>query len=211
MGSKRRKDRRIYKIEISRGGLVVIGLATFGVLLWMFIFGIWVGRGLYTGTVKKLESTALPPSAQAGEETKKCEKPVPAPIDRNGIFLHEKMSQDGQPVQDEVPPKLPSGDETVDIEKASPGSKVFFTLQVASLRDANKAEELKKVWEKKGYEVFVTRNEAPTGAWYRVQIGRFSAVGEANTLANRIAEKEKTKMYITTVTVPAFPDAITKD
>lgn len=206
MASKGKKDRRIYQFEISRGGLVTIGIAAFGVLLWMFIFGIWVGRDLFSSVNKEFESMTLPSATQDGQQLEE-HKPLPPVTTQQGeALLEQELSQDGQP----VPGSEESGDlqaeEATGTEKTKPSPKVFYTLQVASLRDAAKAEELKAVWEKKGYGVFIVKGEIPrAGVWYRVQIGRFSTVSDANSTADRIAEKEHTRLFITTVSIPVPP------
>jgi len=206
MASKGKKDRRIYQFEISRGGLVTIGIAAFGVLLWMFIFGIWVGRDLFSSVNKEFESMTLPSATQDGQQLEE-HKPLPPVTTQHGeALLEQGLSRDGQP----VPGSEESGDlqaeEATGTEKTKPSPKVFYTLQVASLRDAAKAEELRAVWEKKGYGVFIVKGETPrAGVWYRVQIGRFSAVSDANSAADRIAAKEHTRLFITTVSIPVPP------
>lgn len=206
MASKGKKDRRIYQFEISRGGLVTIGIAAFGVLLWMFIFGIWVGRDLFSSVNKEFESMTVPSATQDGQQLEE-HKPLPPVTTQQGeALLEQGLSQDGQP----VPGSGESGDlqaeETTGTGKTKPSPNLFYTLQVASLRDAAKAEGLRAVWEKKGYEVFIVKGEIPrAGVWYRVQIGRFSTVSDANSAADRIAEKEHTRLFITTVSIPVPP------
>lgn len=209
MASKGKRDRRIYQFEISRGGLVAIGIAALGVLLWMFIFGIWVGRDLVSNVNKEFESMTLPSATQDGQQLEE-HKPLPPVTAQQGeVLLEQEMSRGGQP----VPGHEESGDlqaeEATGAEKTKPSPKVFYTLQVASLRDAAKAEGLKAVWEKRGYEVFIVKGEIPrAGVWYRVQIGRFNAASDANSAVDRIAEKENTRLFITTVSIPVPPGEV---
>ncbi|MEW5948681.1 MAG: SPOR domain-containing protein [Thermodesulfobacteriota bacterium] len=203
MASKGKKDRRIYQFEISRGGLVTIGIATLGVLLWMFIFGIWVGRDMFSSVNKELETMTSPPATQSGQQPEENKPLTPVTTQQGEDLLGQEMNQGGQIVP--VPEELGDfqAEEATSAGKTRPAPNVFYTLQVASLRDAAKAEELKAVWEKKGYEVFIIKGEIPrAGVWYRVQIGRFSAVSDANSAADRIAEKENTRLFITTVSIP---------
>ena len=211
MASKGKKDRRIYQFEISRGGLVTIGIAALGVLLWMFIFGIWVGRDLFSSVNKELEAMTSPPATQSGQQPEEHKPLTPVTTQQGEALLGQEMNQGGQPVPGLEEPGNLQAEEATGAGKTRPSPNVFYTLQVASLRDAAKAEELKAVWEKKGYEVFIIKGEIPrAGVWYRVQIGRFSAVSDANSAADRIAEKENTRLFITTVSIPAPPGGAAK-
>lgn len=215
MVTKEKKERRVYQFEVTRGGLITISIATLAGLLWMFVLGIWVGRGLYEGTKREEMSASWPAVSQSDKEIGSQEAVPPSPLKSPA---EQPMANDN-PVQDrEAIPgadeagQLRTGDENQEAGKDSSSSRVFFTVQVASLREGNKAGELKTVWEKKGYEVFVVKSEMPqAGVWYRVQIGRFDTVGAAQAAANRISGKEKTKLYLTTVSVPASADEVAKD
>lgn len=209
MASKGKKDRRMYQFEISRGGLVTIGIAALGVLLWMFIFGIWVGRDMVSSANKEFESMTLPSATQDGQQPGEHKILPPVTAQQGEVPLGQEISRDGQPVPGHEEPGDLQAEEATGTEKTKPSPKVFYTLQVASLRDAAKAEGLKAVWEKKGYEVFIVKGEIPrAGVWYRVQIGRFSTASDANSTADRIAEKENTRLFITTVSIPVPPGEV---
>lgn len=205
MAFKGKQDRRLYQFKISPWGLVALGVATFGIFLGMFVLGVWVERNLVADFGKEV--------AQNEPELEKQEPLPPVPTVKDEMVIGEEINLEGQSGQDPgEASNVPGDKEAITAEQIKPSPKVFFTLQVASLRDPGEAEEVKAVWEKKGYEVFIARTEIPqAGVWYRVQIGRFNAIGEANIAAKRIVEKEKIKLYITTVSVPASPEAVAKD
>ncbi len=217
MAAKEKKKGRMYQFEISRGGLVVMGLGTLGVLLWMFVFGVWVGRDLSTGS--KFELTPGPPLV-AGEPERAgppaaIRSPVelPSPEVPGGAATpqNDVLSQTGVPGSHPLPGSEDGAEvepehETASGERPKVARQRFFTLQIASVRDAGQAAALKSFWDKKGYEVYVVGSEVPKrGMWYRVQIGRFDTVEEANKVAVQIAQAEKTRAYITTVSVTGPP------
>jgi len=146
MASKGKKDRRIYQFEISRGGLLTIGIAALGVLLWMFIFGIWVGRDMFSSINKELEAMTSPPATQSGGQPEESKPLTPAAAQQGEDLLGQEMNQSGQTMPGTEEPGDLQAEEATGAGKTRPAPNVFYTLQVASLRDAAKAEELKAVW-----------------------------------------------------------------
>lgn len=200
--SKKEKNRRAYQFEISRGGLLAVSVATLVILLSMFVLGLWVGKDSSRAIDQNLESMASGPTARVQEQTGEGNLPLP-PVDikQEEVPLKPKAGSDSQEA-----PGLP------DSRGPEEEAKVLYTLQIASLRDVSQAEDLKAIWEKKGYAVFInSRNMPPAGAYYYVQIGRFATVGEANAVASRITERDKIRPYITTVSVPSPAVGVAKE
>ena len=189
----------MYQFEISRGGLVAVGLAICAGMLWMFIFGIYIGRDVFDTSDLALNMGPLAVPGN-GEKAESHSVPVPVAKQETGTAgQEEKTSPDS--VQN---PEAEKQTDDTEVEKERPPSyKTLYTLQIASLRDAAKASELESTWEKKGYDVYIVSNDLPgKGVLYRVQIGRFNTAEEANAAMVKIAETEKTKLYITTHSIP---------
>ena len=70
----------------------------------------------------------------------------------------------------------------------------LYTIQVGAYKTKAYAKKLEKSLKKKGYDVFVTRNDKKI---YRVQVDRFNNKEDALTLAQRIQTKEKLKNFVT--------------
>lgn len=190
----------MYQFEISRGGLVAVGLAICTGMLWMFIFGIYIGRDVFdtSDLAFNMGLSAVPGN---GEKAESHSVPVPVSKQETGTAGQEEKPSPDDSVQNPEAEKQTDGAE-VEKEK-QPSYKTLYTLQIASLRDAAKASELESTWEKKGYDVYIVSNDSPgKGVLYRVQIGRFNTAEEANTAMVKIAETEKTKLYITTHSIP---------
>lgn len=66
-----------------------------------------------------------------------------------------------------------------------------FTVQVASYRDREDAEELAQGLTRKGYQAFVAGAVVPgKGRWYRVRVGRFGTRKEAASFGESLMRKE---------------------
>lgn len=62
-----------------------------------------------------------------------------------------------------------------------------YTIQVASFKDKNKAENKLAELEKKGYKPFIlSRDLADKGIWYRVYVGSFSVRDEAQNYLSKV-------------------------
>jgi integration host factor subunit alpha len=82
---------------------------------------------------------------------------------------------------------------TPKLEKPAPRVGKSYVVQVASFQDKKLAEAYARNLKKKGYNAFVERAfvEWKGGDWYRVRIGYFDSMEQANKIANRLKKEEK--------------------
>jgi cell division septation protein DedD len=102
------------------------------------------------------------------------------------------------------PPKQPASKQPpVQAKKEAtpthgPGSKLRYTIQVASYQEKEMAEEEARRMKTRGYAAFVVSSSVPDkGTWYRVRLGSFSNKAAAEKLANELRAKEGISPFIT--------------
>jgi cell division septation protein DedD len=72
-----------------------------------------------------------------------------------------------------------------------------FTVNVGSFKERVKAERLMNELKEKGYKVFVAEAIIPQkGTWYRVSVGRFPSLKEAQAFARAVKEKEGIDYFV---------------
>jgi len=74
---------------------------------------------------------------------------------------------------------------------------LFFTIQLASLNDADTAESLADRLNRKGYAVYYYEVEIKGRVYYRVRCGRYTDKEEAEKIARRLAQKEGIEGFVT--------------
>jgi cell division protein FtsN len=71
-----------------------------------------------------------------------------------------------------------------------------YTIQVASIKDAQPAEEMAARLKKKGYPAYVMRTTVSGKIWYRVRMGGFKDRSEANRLVARLKKEKMSPIVI---------------
>ncbi len=79
------------------------------------------------------------------------------------------------------------------VEKPAPKVGKNYVVQVAAFQDRKLAEAYANNLRKKGYNAFVERAfvEWKGGNWYRVRVGFFESIEQANKIANKLKREEK--------------------
>ena len=76
----------------------------------------------------------------------------------------------------------------------------MYTVQIATLKDKQSAEELKTTLQKKGFEVVMkTTNDPKQGQTYTLQLHPVDNMGKASTLMEQVKYVPKAKPTIVTV------------
>ncbi len=201
------------RFEMGFGGLFTLCLASFVLLLWMFVLGFWAGKRLLgpvpVENIQIQPSTPiLPPQPQVAEEKPQpagapkgmvAAPAAPGPENKGEASLPtEKISPEpskpavSKPKVAESKPKPPE----VKLPSLTP-KKTYFSLRVASVKDQASAEKEAERWRKKGYVAFVKRADlGKKGIWYRIYVGKYHSIQEAK----KASEKIKGLQYITPFT-----------
>jgi len=196
--------------ETGRKGTTTWICVIFFVSAWMFVLGIFVGRG--TAPVKfdienlQKELTALKEAVvKEGQERFKIGRdPASTKME---LGFYEALKETRPSVQNQV--KLPERKKTVspqqkakvqpaqNVEKPALSSKrqaaagAGFTIQVASLKDMKAAVELAEMLKKKGYQAYTVLAKIPgKGTWHRVRIGHFENRSDVGNILRRL-KKDK--------------------
>lgn len=179
MGNKKEKKARKgkkYKIEVSRGSLFFGGFALFFVLVWIFVLGVLVGKGLIPEKVQKLSrfrEEILGFKRNPAQEDAK-EEILSQEIKEPDFEFPKKLSQKREAVSSAPPKKV----RAKKAESAN-ADKWGFTVQLASFDDIKKAEALVKMLLKKGCQAYTHKGLVNGKIYYRVRVGRFKSRAEA--------------------------------
>lgn len=187
MVRKAPEENALVRIELGCGGLLGLSVITFCIFLWMYLFGVWTGQSglqstLATGDPREIISTA----------TKMLKTKTPA-VDRSATATQSPTATAAPVSQQANPPVAKSMEKAKDENAAS-----FFAIQVAAFRDEQKALRSVAQWRVREYDAFYLKPE-PDGNFYRVLIGRFDSLAEANGLASQLESSEQNKVFISLV------------
>jgi hypothetical protein len=183
MAVKRKKNRFFtFRIELGIFGMLGVGVVSFCIFLWMFLLGVWSGQ------------TVLLPS-----------KPGKGPdmLTRMAAELWQQGKatvQEGvvAPPVEQVDEAGPDKDapEANGVSTEGQAEPAFFSLQVGSFRDKKKAQRDVLGWQAKGLDAFFLPPEEGADA-FRVFVGRFEKLAEANEIAARLESEEDVRAYVT--------------
>jgi len=182
------------------------------VSIWMFVLGIFVGRG--TAPVKfdieklQKELVALK-EAVLKKEKKRLKIDPDTGTGKIDLSFYEALkdtkknirSSDTLSPNKKVRPEkkvdvrpLPQQIKTASTGHAGTGDG--FAIQVASLKDLKAADEIVKQLKAKGYPAYTTTAKIPEkGIWYRVRIGKFKDRFETGDMLSRL-KKDKFKPIV---------------
>jgi len=136
-------------------------------------------------------------SSKKNEVKKQWQEP---PKDENPNHQASRSKRNIPPQQNQSKEIDPTSNQSVEkIEDRSPASDHYFTIQLASLGEANRAEELVDRLNRKGYSVYYYEVEVKGRIYYRVRYGRFSDREEAEEHAQGLARKEGINGFVTTL------------
>ena len=173
------------------------------VAAWMFVLGIFVGRGTapVQFDIEKLQKELVALKEAVIKKEKKRFK-VDSDTGKGRVDLDfyeelkatkpKKESRTEKKVVDVRPSPQPV--KTASTGQAETGGG--FTIQVASLKDPKVAGEMAKQLKAKGYPAYTTIVKiSEKGIWFRVRIGKFKDRAEAGDMLNRL-KKAKFKPIV---------------
>ena len=190
MAVKRQKKRLFaFRIELGIFGLLGVGVVCFCIFLWMFLLGVWSGQTvLLPSKPGKGPDMLTRMAAELWQQGKATVQQGKATVQEGFVLTPDAPLDAAGPARD-----------VTGANEESPEGQVepsFFSLQVGSFRDKKKAQRDVLGWQAKGQEAFFLPPEEGADA-FRVFIGRFEKLAEANEVAARLESEEEVRAYVT--------------
>jgi cell division protein FtsN len=211
-GRKDKHPRKPLRIELSRPALVGWSLGLVLALLWMFLLGLFLGKGITLNNIdfaelrKRMISEELWPDSGTNENpsrlTETREEISTKDLDFYRALDRKKEARLRDPQQGDDPVPDGSGPAAAAPPAASPRPKApgsgsedgrpatCFTVQLASFRDRDSARKFAARLGDLEYPATIRSIElSERGRWYRVQVGELPTRAEAGVLARRLSEE----------------------
>ena len=218
---KRKKTKKSVRFEVSRLALTGWCFGLFLALFWMFLLGLFVGKGItpaninFTEIKKRMMAEGIwPGSSEMGRQ----ESPPPSTTTKRKIPLKDlefyeklakkKEAQLQKPAAAKAPPK--EKPPTTVAAKPPPPAKQQkkssvqqkpstdrFTVQLASFKDLTSAKKFAARFRGLKHKATIREVElSGKGRWYRVQVGKLASREEATALANDLAQKYQLHAFV---------------
>jgi cell division protein FtsN len=207
----------------TRKGLTLWICLTFFACAWMFVLGIFVGRGTVPVRfdIQKLEKElAALKEAVIKKEFDRYKLDSPSEDNKTHLDFYDALKHTGdeERLTADIPQKKPTPllkktvsaakkqavskntvtapkAKTAPVKKSAEDNK-NLTIQVAALKDLKVAEDLVAKLKKKGYPAYRSMGKIPgKGIFYRIRIGSFKTRADADNIFNRL-KKENIKAII---------------
>ena len=218
---KRKKTKKSVRFEVSRLALTSWCFGLLLALLWMFLLGLFVGKGItpaninFTEIKKRMMAEGIwPGSSEMGRQ----ESPPPSTTKKKKIPLKDlefyeklakkKKAQLQKPAVAKIPPKEkppttvaakpppPAQQQNKSSEQQEP-STARFTVQLASFKDLTSAKKFAARFRGLKHKATIREVElSGKGRWYRVQVGKLGSREEATALANDLAQKYQLNAFV---------------
>jgi hypothetical protein len=218
---KRKKTKKPVRFEVSRLALTGWCFGLFLALFWMFLLGLFVGKGItpaninFTEIKKRMMAEGIwPGSSEMGRQ----KSPPPSTTTKRKIPLKDlefyeklarkKEAQLQKPAAAKAPPK--EKPPTTVAAKPPPAAKQQkkssvqqkpstdrFTVQLASFKDLTSAKKFAARFRGLKHKATIREVElSGKGRWYRVQVGKLGSREEATALANDLAQKYQLHAFV---------------
>ena len=218
---KRKKKKKPVRFEVSRLALTGWCFGLFLALLWMFLLGLFVGKGItpaninFTEIKKRMMAEGIWPGSG---EIERQESPPPSTTTKKKIPLKDlefyeklakkKEAQIQKPAATKTPPKEkppttvaakpppPAQQEKKSSVQQKPSTNLF-TVQLASFKDLTSARKFAARFRGLKHKATIREVElSGKGRWYRVQVGKLASREEATALANHLAKKYQLHAFV---------------
>ncbi len=184
---KRKKKKKVIRFELTPVGFSGLAVVCFCVFLWMFLFGVWAGQTILlpaTGEFaleRPAASTSGPSLAGVVEQNREAESSGLVEFVRTGI----KKNFSGASSND--------------------AAASLFSLQVDTIDDIAQAREAVLRWQARGHDAFLLEPATERDLFWRIFVGRFVKLSDANSQAALLEKEEGVKVYITLLSADLFP------
>lgn len=138
------------------------------------------------------------PAPAPNEEPRAAGEPTPsepAPAAREAK-REEPKARRREPEPPPVVAEAPAPAPTPEPARSAPRSGGKVAVQVAALSNRADAEAVARRLSGKGYAVYVVSPEPGTKAIYKVRVGDYASMDEAQRISARLAQEEKLKPWI---------------
>jgi cell division protein FtsN len=207
-----RKKRFSFELSRSQAFFTIAG-ALF-ILSWVFILGIFVGRGYVSDSIsqvfqdqfRKLQSEKKALTDKYLGQEKKAEIPPNEMVKPQLDFFNNKLATKGnETIQMTAPqptPKPPPIEKEIkkeakesSVEPKAPKEKREtviesggFLIQIGSFREEATAQSSVKRLHQKGYQAILKAKEIPQkgGKWFRIQLGPLQTKMEAEKMVKKL-------------------------
>lgn len=174
MPKSRRKRKFAICFELGLGGMFGLTTVVFCVFLWMFLLGIWAGQ------------TVLLPSGSS--DTAQA-------LNRFASDLWQRGKHMGAEARAAVPPPLSRGGKR-QVLLAGDEEPSVFSLQMGVFENEKTANQEVLGWQAKGEDSFLLPPNDSENR-YRVFVGRFENLTEANAKVDEFEDDMQVQAFIT--------------
>jgi cell division septation protein DedD len=214
----KKEARKTYRFEMTPLSLCFWSLCLLFLLSWIFVLGIFVGRGFLPGGADLLTElkgrmdklqTAVMPREPSKTRTENREEEDPK------LAFYERLSSRKNAVRMGVEPpkeapaeKNPAGARQKGAEKnpsasnrqgITSGASFQYTVQLASLGEKVRANAVIQRLRDQGYEAYVTEAVVGGKVYYRVRCGHFLTREEAGQHARKLAKEAGFKGFVSRI------------
>jgi cell division protein FtsN len=196
--------KRDFELKLGKLGVVLFTLGISCLLLASFIFGVMVGLNIESApediakSIPRLIKQKIAKAPEDGESPKQeggqeegPKRALTGEKDDLKLSYFDTLTKKS----DAVKPSVELKDKKEPSPKAAektPAAKGKFILQVVSMQDRSKAEEMRGTLIQMGYDPVVDVAEIPNkGKWYRVKLRGFETREDARRVAQEIERKLK--------------------
>lgn len=171
---KRKKKRFAIRFELGIGGVLGLSVVCFCVFLWMFLLGVWSGQTVLLPSAPGEKSDAF--NRLAANIWQQGKNGFKENMDAGLSSIAETVAGNGGQEEAETPSR--------------------FSLQVASFRDKENAHRAVLGWQARGQDAFYLPPDDES-SYYRVFVGKFDTLTDANALAASLESDENVRAYVT--------------
>jgi len=220
-----KKKRWNFKIDLGPLSIILWGIGILFILAWIFILGIFVGRGFLPGEItdvselkgeiNKIQGAIKPEDTTASNMTTSDDLKETEPEfvfydklttkkdeAKNNLYT-EPGTEINKTVSNPIKPMevQTSGSDIKEVKHPADSKPKSdsgqFTIQVASIAELASAEKTVKQLVEKGFNAYYYETIVKGKKYYRVRCGKFSDKAEAQKYSIRLQEKTGFKGYVT--------------
>jgi len=228
MSSAKLQKKRGWRYQIDLGPLSIVLWAVFILffMAWIFVLGIFVGRGVFPGKIANIfettgENTKLKKTIDTeGDIESRSVSPDILEETEPELVFYDELTAKKDEARDNFHPEETKPNKTVsqtpvtaevktsnnDVKKATSSGdskgnagQGQYTIQVASVTELVKAEKTVKQLIEKGFNAYYYEASVNGKKYYRVRCGQFSDRMEAQKYSLRLEGKTGLKGYVTGV------------